>query len=240
MKTNSFIWLMALVMSLALVGCKGNDGNNPDDPNNKEEQTITKIEETDDGHVTLTYSDGTKMFFLIRLYMQEDKATVVGYTTPQKPEDRLYDVIIPSEVSWHGKSYPVVNALNAVFEGNKRIKSVKTQKNLTSLEYKCFCACSALEYASVMYVDEIPQSCFAECTKLTTVEIGEHVMSIKSYAYLGCNAIKDFTIYASEPPSLSENCFTDGAKFILHVPNKSIDKYKSSEWKEYASSIVAI
>ena len=32
MKTKSFVWLMALVMSLALVGCKGNDGNTPDDP----------------------------------------------------------------------------------------------------------------------------------------------------------------------------------------------------------------
>ena len=242
MKTKLCILSMAaLVIALAMAGCKGNN-NNPEEPNtpNTEEVTISNIEETDGGRVTYTYSDGAKMGFLIRIDIPADYATVTYYFTPSKPEEKLYDAVIPSEVTWHGKKYPVVNVLNGVFEGNKHLKSVTSQENLTTLESKCFCACSALELVSVSCVDEIPQSCFMECSSLATIKIGKRVTSIKSYAYLSCTAIKDFTIQATEPPTLGENVFTEGVKFTLHVPSGSITKYTATEWSKYAASIVAI
>ena len=239
MKTKLLVFAAAVVLSLSFVGCNTNNPDNPNTPDN-EEITITNVEETDGGRVTYTYSDGAKMGFLIRTDMQEDYATVTYYFTPSKPEEKLYDAVIPSEVTWHGKKYPIVNVLNGVFEGNKHLKSVTSQENLTTLESKCFCACSALELVSVSCVDEIPQSCFMECSSLATIKIGKRVTSIKSYAYLSCTAIKDFTIQATEPPTLGENVFTEGVKFTLHVPSGSITKYTTSEWSEYTASIVAI
>lgn len=239
MRTKLLIFAAAVVLSLSFVGCNTNNPDNPNTPDN-EEITITNVEETDGGRVTYTYSDGAKMGFLIRTDMQEDFATVTYYFTPSKPEEKLYDAVIPSEVTWYGKKYPVVNVLNGVFEGNKHLKSITTQENLTTLESKCFSACSALEWVSFTNVDEIPQSCFMECSSLATIVIGKRVASVKSYAYLSCTAIKDFTIQATEPPTLGENVFTESVKFTLHVPSGSIEKYTASQWSEYAASIVAI
>ncbi len=217
MKTKSFVWLMALVMSLALVGCKGNDGNTPDDPskegvesNYKSPKIVSVTKPEKEKALDVLLEDGTKMHFYMDDYGELSIAYVWNKEVIQGEANeyvRVYDkssCVIPDYVTYGDRKYPVTQTYIQFMNDGDKFLYGERYGNLTTITLP----------PTITYL----RSCCNSLSHLT-----------------------DIYCYAVEPPYFNHReVFFNGVEFTLHVPSGSKEKYTTSEWSEYAASIVSI
>lgn len=91
-------------------------------------------------------------------------------------------------------------------------------------------------------VKTIGETAFYACQSLESVEIGSGVTSIGSMAFADCGALTDVTCLATTPPTMADSdCFDPSYDTAtLHVPNASINAYKTTNWWKLFTSIVGV
>ena len=156
----------------------------------------------------------------------------------------LTSVTIPNSVTSIG---------DGAFVGCSGLTSVSTGNSVTSIGDYAFSACRNL--ASVTIPNSVKtiigDYAFTNCNNLTSVTIGNSVTSIGGGAFSGCTSLKDVYCYASIPPSLHN--FVSVWDLIeqtykpyyiysptLHVPNESIEQYRTQDHWELFRSIVPL
>ncbi len=104
-------------------------------------------------------------------------------------------VVIPSTVTYNGKTYSVTSIGNYAFYGCSGLTSVTIGNSVTSIGDEAFRGCSSLTSVTIPEgVTSIGGSTFEGCSSLTSVTIGNSVTSIGDYAFYGCSGLSSITI----------------------------------------------
>ena len=168
--------------------------------------------------------------------------------------NNLASINIPSSVTSLGED---------CFFGCSSLTSINIPSSVTSLGYMCFDNCTSLTSVTIpSSVTSLGGFCFYGCSSLTSINIPSSVTSLGGDCFYGCNnlysvniqspkiklgskcfastIITDFTIMATTPPTISDNCFNgcsiDRAK--LRVPKASVSSYKNAEvWKSFGTIV---
>ena len=128
-------------------------------------------------------------------------------------------------------------------------KHVLSDKDLTVLSKvatigdSAFYGAAALAHAiDLSGVNTIGQSAFYSCALLESVVIGEHVTSIGNNAFASIPALREVTVKATTPPTITDYTFNnDSTLGAIYVPAASVDAYKAaSGWSTHAGKIQAI
>lgn len=92
---------------------------------------------------------------------------------------------------------------------------------------------------NALRVEQVMQSAFYGCDKLTSVEIPATVTNIGYEAFYGCTSLEAVTVLSPTPPSIGNKAFSDGVrqKAILWVPKGAKDAYSNSGWNKYFENI---
>lgn len=250
MKTHLFVWSMALVMSLAMYGCKG-EGNDPTQEGNyryNKKGSAYEVFMPDGKRVYLRsgVSDGKRT-----LSIRDSKWYYQGVTGEY--EEYIYkgDVVFPNFLVIDGEKQYVTSIPAYDYSG---------LYNLTEL-------------TSVRLPDSlsaIGEGNFRDCTKLSDINFPEKVDKININVCCGCTSLKTCTIpkqcshidaSAFDKTSLekvvcySENVdlghqgvydesyhmpFNNTPKFDLYVPKAYIDTYKNSKWTLVSKQILPL
>jgi len=77
---------------------------------------------------------------------------------------------------------------------------------------------------------------FAYCSSLTSVTIGNSVMSIGSKSFSYCSSLTSVTALNPTPIEITQDVFTNRNNATLYVPAASIDSYRNvSPWNEFGA-----
>lgn len=221
---------MGLVISLALIGCKGNGRNNPDDPAEKEEYTYNAA--TRKYEVTL--KNGQKLYFEVAaLEVREGKVikldtalTLINYPKYKRGDDKSYkdeqnylykgNVSIPATITLD-KKWTVHSMMNYAFYYCPELCAVDLPKTIEQITYMAFAGSENLTSASF------------------------HATEVSDYAFYDCKSLQSIKCYSVIPPQIISDCtFGNVPKFKLYVPQESIEAYKQSDWVKYAKDILSI
>ena len=157
---------------------------------------------------------------------------------------------------WCLTSVAIPNSVTSIGDGAfydcSGLTSVSTGNSVTSIGAKAFSGCSGLTSVTIPNSVKtiIGDYAFTNCNNLTSVTIGNSVTSIGGGAFSGCTSLKDVYCYASIPPSLHNSVSVWDLKekyyskpyYIysptLHVPNESIEQYRTQDrWKPFWSIV---
>jgi len=119
------------------------------------------------------------------------------------------------------------------------LTSIDIPDSVTSIGNEAFYGCSLTSIDIPDSVTSIGGAAFQDCSSLKSVTIGRGMTSIASYAFLYCSSLKDLYCYATTPPTFAAyRPFSSyGKGTTLHVPAQCGEKYKSSPWGTYFTTI---
>lgn len=91
-------------------------------------------------------------------------------------------------------------------------------------------------------ITEISNSAFRFCPMLKNITIKGQNVNIGDYAFWGCSAIQNFTLYATTPPNIyGRNVFSFYINYnnaTLYVPYTSVNAYKTAnEWTNFKNIV---
>ena len=155
---------------------------------------------------------------------------------------------------------------NNAFSGCTSLTSIDIPSGVTSISQQAFASCTGLTSCTIgsgvtsignytfqncysLSSITIPDSvtsigvyAFGSCRSLTTCTIGSGVTSIGNYAFNNCSGLTSVTIYATTPPTISNNSvFYNTNDCPIYVPSESVDTYKNAlNWGLISSRIQAI
>ena len=171
--------------------------------------------------------------------------------------EEVKDLVIPNSVTSIGEwafggcsgltSVTIPNSVTSIgeraFSGCSGLASVTIPNSVKSIGEGAFSGCSGLTSVTIPNsVKSIGKYAFNRCSGLTSVTIGSGVEYIGYEAFANCPELFDVYCYAEKVPSTYRNAF-DGSyiEYVnLHVPDGSIDSYKTTEpWSKFGK-IVAL
>ena len=105
------------------------------------------------------------------------------------------NIVIPSSVTYEGKSYPVTGIGEYAFEGCSFLKSITIPNSVTSIGSGAFYDCSGLTSIDIPNsVTSIGIGAFYDCSGLTSIDIPNSVTSIGEGAFSGCSGLTSIDI----------------------------------------------
>ena len=170
------------------------------------------------------------------------------------------DIVIPSTVTYNGKTYSVTNIEDYAFQGCKSItsisipesvtkigecafmscssiSSISIPKSVTIIEFGAFSGCTSLTSISIPEnITNIRKFTFYNCTSLTSISIPKSVTSIGQSAFLKCSSLTSIVCHANEVPELHYGVFSDvpQSQATLYVPSSSIEAYRAAgQWGDF-------
>ena len=160
-----------------------------------------------------------------------------SYSNPLRYAHHLYlngeevkDFVIPNSVTSIGDN---------VFSGFSGLTSVTIPNSVTSIGDGAFQNCSGLTSVTIPNsVTSIGDWAFEGCSGLTSVTIGNSVENIGYRAFTSCSELLDVYCYAENVPSTESRAFEGSyPEYItLHVPDASINSYKTTEpWSAFGT-----
>ena len=93
--------------------------------------TITDTDEESTKAATVQVIGGLKYI----IYTDQNCATLTGNNYTQS------EIVIPAEITWEGKKYPVTELGNSCFNGCYKLTSITIPSSVTSLGSNCFSYC---------------------------------------------------------------------------------------------------
>lgn len=110
---------------------------------------------------------------------------------------------------------------------------------VTTIGDNVFFGCTNLTRITIPHgVETIAFQAFRECSGITEITIPESVTTVKEGAFCTCKSLT--TVYCKPivPPALEVNIFSESPIGVIHVPQASVEGYKSADgWSEYANKI---
>lgn len=205
-----------------------------------------------DGSSTLTSTDyGNRDIVYVKI---GSCVTTIGANAFQG-KTSLQQVMIPSTVdtiddyAFHGCvglvdfSLPmsVVTINDYAFYGCTQLNKIMLPNNLTNLGSYAFSGCKNFPSINIpQYITIIPTGCFYDCDGMTDIYLPENVRLLGSRAFGECSGLVNFTCYATEPPAIYSDTFSNmNPDLKIYVPAESVNAYKLA-WSAYADNIVAI
>ena len=129
----------------------------------------------------------------------------------------INDVVLPNAMTYIG---------GYAFYYCSSLTSVAIPNSVTSIGGNAFSSCSSLTSVTIPNsVTSIGYGAFEGCKKLGTVVLGDKIKEIGNYAFNECNKLYHIYCYASEPPVIEDNVFTN-YNVNLYVPCNYLDNYK--------------
>ena len=176
----------------------------------------------------------------------------------------LKTITIPAGVeSISSNSFDTCTALTAinVDADNQYYSSIDGtlyDKNLTKLILHPAAKTGQLDIP--VTVTEIGENACSECKGLTSVNLPVSVKTLADYSFYECTGLKSITLpnfvttigkyafakcifsniyaYPVTPPAVGKNAFRDTYGATLHVPQSSVDNYRSAEyWSNFANIV---
>ena len=142
----------------------------------------------------------------------------------------LVSVIIPNSVKSIGWS---------TFEDCFNLASITISNSVTSIGGRAFSGCFGLTSVTIPNgVTSIGGYAFSGCSSLASVTIPNTVTYIFDWAFCGCTELRNVYCYAEEVPVTYSTTFQDSyvEYATLHVPEKSVAVYKSTEpWSAFGT-----
>ena len=130
------------------------------------------------------------------------------------------DIVIPSRVTYDGKTYSVASIGNNAFGGCGGLTSITIGNGVTL----------------------IGENAFWYCVGLTSVTIGNSVTYIDGWAFYGCKSLTTIVSGRTNPVDINERVFPDltysTAKLIVPPGTKSAYQSKSG-WKKFTNIVEA-
>ena len=122
------------------------------------------------------------------------------------------------------------------------LTSIIIPESVTSIGSYAFSDCTNLTHVTMgNSVTSIDYEAFYNCTNLTHVTMGNSVTSIGSSAFSGCADLSVMYCYATTPPRLNSNSFTNvtTSDVNLRVPASAISAYQAANiWKDFNISAI--
>lgn len=146
----------------------------------------------------------------------------------------LTSIVIPDNV---------ISIAQLCFADCSKLSSVKLSKQLETLQPSLFRGCTSLTSISIpASVSSIGAGCFSGCSNLSLLDIPNSVRTIGSKAFVGCASLKEVYCHATQVPITPDDAFnaSDLKEAELHVPEISMDAYKTSSPWSYFNRFVAL
>ena len=129
------------------------------------------------------------------------EADVIGARTGIKT------AVIPREITYEGRKYPVTEICDDAFAGCRSLSSVVIPNSVTSIKYEAFKGCSSLSSVVIpSSVTSIGRYAFNDCSSLASVVIPSSVTSIGESAFNGCSSLASVVI-PNSVKSIENNAF---------------------------------
>ena len=152
-------------------------------------------------------------------------------------------LVIPSSVTYSGKTYSVTSIGDEAFWGCYRLTSVTIPNSVTSIGETAFDGCSGLTSVTIPNsVTSIGSYAFFGCTSLTGVTIPYFVKSIGMSAFKGCSGLQDIysEIYRPFGVSMGSEVFSrvSTSTCFLFVPAGTKSLYQSAaQWMDFTNIV---
>jgi hypothetical protein len=175
----------------------------------------------------------------IHYYAPNKDVTEAEVTSPGTDEYQG-DVIIPSDVSYAGKTYRVTKIGDRAFAYCHKLTSVEIPNSVTTIGEWAFYACANLESVDIpRSVKKIMNGAFYACNRMTSVVIPGAVSDIECMAFYACSNLTTMEVEWTTPPTLNsvDVDFSDYKNCTLYVPKGTRTAYLSM-W--YWSNFVQI
>ena len=157
----------------------------------------------------------------------------------------LKSIIIPDGVEFLGET---------AFGYCKNLTEVKLPSNLKKIDWCVFQNCTSLTSIDIPdNTHTIYRLAFQGCTNLKTVTLGKSMKNINGGAFAECPALEEIYCKAKTPPTCYTEYISSNAKTMdvfydsyiehatLHVPEKSIETYKTTEpWSKFKTFVPII
>lgn len=173
--------------------------------------------------------------------------------------NNLFKVTVPNNITYLGKTVfgacynlssfsgqyttsdhrcLIVNGRLAAF-APKGLTEYTIPDGVTTIGDNVFFGCTNLTRITIPHgVETIAFQAFRECSGITEITIPESVTTVKEGAFCTCKSLT--TVYCKPivPPALEVNIFSESPIGVIHVPQASVEGYKSADgWSEYANRI---
>ena len=172
-----------------------------------------------------------------------------GVSGTTKSIDFSKEVVIPSHVSFLGKTLTVVSIMDNAFKKTD-IVSISLPNTCTSIGIEAFRYCKKLQSINIPEgVTSIEYGVFMSCSSLTQVNIPDGVTSIGSYAFAYCSSLSHITIPegvttigddAFKQSTITSLCISDsnqklefGSKAFDNSKIKDLYIGRELEWNSY-------
>ena len=169
-------------------------------------------------------------------------------------------VVVPAQINYKGRTYPVSSIGENAFAGCEELKSVQLPSTVRGVNSCAFLGCTNLQQVSIPTTIQSVNSCaFTGCTSLeqvvlprrmelvdsltlyccaslTSVVLPHRVRTICNSAMEHLPAMTNLYCFASTPPIVEQGAFTlsDQQRCTLHVPKESLQLYRESpEWSNF-------
>ena len=105
------------------------------------------------------------------------------------------DIVIPSTVTYNGRTLTVTDLQNRLFYNNSALTSIDLPDGLTTIGEDAFYKCSSL--TSIDFPDSlttIGKTAFYGCTSLTSIDLPEGLTTIGEHAFSGCSSLDSINL----------------------------------------------
>ena len=141
-----------------------------------------------------------------------------GTASVSNKDDKRTKAVLPSEIKYKGKSYPVITIDG--FYDSKYLTQIVIPEGYREISDACFSGCSRLSQISIPEsVNSMGSSTFRNCTSLETVKLPSSLLKIDAFMFEGCSSLNSIKL----PPnikSIGYSAFKDCSKLSsITIPN---------------------
>ncbi len=134
------------------------------------------------------------------------------------------DVVIPKEVTYDNITYTVTSIDSHAF----------WQRFIYPAYWGGYGCTSMTSVTIPSSVKSIDYGTFRKCSGLVYVILPQYLESLNEDVFDGCDGLTDIYCYSETVPSAYENSFYNPENIILHVPEESIEAYRTTEpWDKF-------